>query len=527
MLPCCSCSSSSLLRLPLLLLFLPLPLLLLPRGGAAGCRDTFLTGQSDFALDTNGSMEFGATLLATVYVNSEAECERVCCEDPLCQLALLEPGGDGAAETQNRTCDLFNCIYRNRFVCSFVNQAGYLSYIRESVFEKNLAGPRSRDKPAPPQANGGSDVVVQPGETVMLNGIESTALGDAKIVDYSWNLVSGNEDIAMEETDLPDQRRLFNLTTGRYVFRLTVTDSNGETGDAEVEVLVLNPEQTSLYCLTQMKVGPCRAAFPRWFYDTKTGTCQQFVFGGCKPNKNNYLSKEECMAACRGVTATSERSGPLPSNVVCDLTCQPDQLMCDGTCCLDHSLECDGVQHCSDGADEIYCNKLNHTFSRLLRIDVNKRKAQCTQVPHTGPCRASHTRWYYNPVREKCYRFTYGGCDANANNFEEEDKCSAACEGVTGRNVFSRGIFERYASGEEDKDGDNSGQVALAVILTVSILALLAIMTYCLLKTRRERAHRPVPTSPAHVAIDQLYTASGRDRVNSFSSSACEIQSEV
>lgn len=47
-------------------------------------------------------------------------------------------------------------------------------------------------------ANAGRDIVVQPGETVLLNGIESEALGDAKITDYSWTLDSGDEDVFIE-----------------------------------------------------------------------------------------------------------------------------------------------------------------------------------------------------------------------------------------------------------------------------------------------------------------------------------------
>uniref|UniRef100_A0A3Q1G8C7 BPTI/Kunitz inhibitor domain-containing protein n=1 Tax=Acanthochromis polyacanthus TaxID=80966 RepID=A0A3Q1G8C7_9TELE len=58
--------------------------------------------------------------------------------------------------------------------------------------------------------------------------------------------------------------------------------------------------------------------------------------------------------------------------------------------------------------------------------------SQCTEPPRTGPCRASHTRWYYNPLYKTCYTFTYGGCDGNGNNFEESQKCSETCEGVTG-----------------------------------------------------------------------------------------------
>uniref|UniRef100_A0A4W6ENZ8 BPTI/Kunitz inhibitor domain-containing protein n=1 Tax=Lates calcarifer TaxID=8187 RepID=A0A4W6ENZ8_LATCA len=58
--------------------------------------------------------------------------------------------------------------------------------------------------------------------------------------------------------------------------------------------------------------------------------------------------------------------------------------------------------------------------------------AQCAEPPRTGPCRASHTRWYYDPLDRKCYQFTFGGCDGNGNNFEEEGKCQDTCDGVTG-----------------------------------------------------------------------------------------------
>lgn len=53
----------------------------------------------------------------------------------------------------------------------------------------------------------------------------------------------------------------------------------------------------------------------------------------------------------------------------------------------------------------------------------------------------------------------------------------------------------------------SSGQVALAVILTVAILALLAVMTYCILKARRKRTHQPVATSPAMVALSEPDTS--------------------
>lgn len=112
-------------------------LLSLPGGGTEECRDAFRTGRDDFVLDVKGSVQDGATLLATAYVSSRAECESLCCGHPRCNLALLEPRAHTAA-TDNRTCDMFDCVYGNRFVCGFANQVGYQSYVREPVFAKYL-----------------------------------------------------------------------------------------------------------------------------------------------------------------------------------------------------------------------------------------------------------------------------------------------------------------------------------------------------------------------------------------------------
>lgn len=53
-----------------------------------------------------------------------------------------------------------------------------------------------------------------------------------------------------------------------------------------------------------MKVGPCRAAFPRYFYNSTATSCEQFIFGGCGGNTNNFETKEKCEATCSGVTGT-------------------------------------------------------------------------------------------------------------------------------------------------------------------------------------------------------------------------------
>lgn len=48
------------------------------------------------------------------------------------------------------------------------------------------------------------------------------------------------------------------------------------------------------------KAGPCRGSFPRWHYNGAEEKCEEFLFGGCRENLNNYLTEGECVKACHG-----------------------------------------------------------------------------------------------------------------------------------------------------------------------------------------------------------------------------------
>ena len=51
-------------------------------------------------------------------------------------------------------------------------------------------------------------------------------------------------------------------------------------------------------CRLPKKVGLCRAAFPRFFYNAKTKKCERFIFGGCRGNANNFKTLAACKAKC-------------------------------------------------------------------------------------------------------------------------------------------------------------------------------------------------------------------------------------
>jgi hypothetical protein len=53
-------------------------------------------------------------------------------------------------------------------------------------------------------------------------------------------------------------------------------------------------------CFELMEVGPCQAETPRWYFNSTNNKCQQFMYGGCGGNQNNFQSEEMCNTVCPG-----------------------------------------------------------------------------------------------------------------------------------------------------------------------------------------------------------------------------------
>ncbi|XP_076330721.1 spondin-1-like isoform X1 [Tachypleus tridentatus] len=51
-------------------------------------------------------------------------------------------------------------------------------------------------------------------------------------------------------------------------------------------------------CMEPKEVGPCRGYFPRWYFDPTKGMCLQFIYGGCRGNRNNFEKYPDCKQMC-------------------------------------------------------------------------------------------------------------------------------------------------------------------------------------------------------------------------------------
>ncbi|XP_035011029.2 kunitz-type protease inhibitor 2 isoform X1 [Hippoglossus stenolepis] len=205
-----------------------------------------------------------------------------------------------------------------------------------------------------------------------------------------------------------------------------------DTSAAESEPAVtesVHPQYTDMSadeyaerCGAEPQAGPCRAAFQHWFYNRHTGTCQSFIYGGCRGNKNNYISEESCMAACTvSVLPSSKKS-----------------------------------------ADDV----------------STENKDECLLTPDPGPCRAAFPKFFFNHNTGTCQSFLYGGCHGNLNRYGTLEECMSHCS--------QDGSFDTRGKSR------NRWTAAFFLFITLAAISALLLVTLVLVSLRRHRlSHRP------------------------------------
>jgi len=242
-------------------------------------------------------------------------------------------------------------------------------------------------------------------------------------------------------------------------------------------------------CLEEPAVeGSCEETLLRYSFFEDTGTCQPFAYGGCEGTANNFDTLEKCEKTC-GLT---ECPDPMDENVKYvayePRWCHRIGLEAVETLCESFGWEVFS-DHCGCGCTTSPCsfepgvggpcdhNIPSFTFNpesetcepfsyggcrgspnrfetleeceTTCGLDDPSEEDPCSLEPRVaGTCNGDFPRYTFNAGSGTCEKFSYSGCDGNANNFERIEECVQACIDVPCPDESDG--FVRYTSTDPD-----------------------------------------------------------------------------
>ncbi|XP_025104034.1 papilin-like isoform X1 [Pomacea canaliculata] len=204
---------------------------------------------------------------------------------------------------------------------------------------------------------------------------------------------------------------------------------DASSGGSKPEVSRPSTADPNEVCLQPRAVGSCRAALPRWYYDSREGECRSFNYGGCDGNSNNFDSQEACNNYCK-----SEEICQLPKKVGPCLAIKPSFYYdTSARDCREFGYGgCEG--NLNNFASLDACRR-----KCAPRSSAGKTREVCSLDPDGGTCKGYIIAWYYDNSFQRCQRFIYTGCGGNGNRFTMEQECMDLCSAVPPGGDTSRG----------------------------------------------------------------------------------------
>ncbi|XP_023338357.1 uncharacterized protein LOC111709022 [Eurytemora carolleeae] len=232
-------------------------------------------------------------------------------------------------------------------------------------------------------------------------------------------------------------------------------------------------------CLLAKDIGPCRMALPQYFFNNKTAQCEIFLYGGCDGNENRFSDLESCENQCISnqeqrnldVDLNTEEGYTEVNTFIEDIDTEETEdidtlventfeeknaaaLDQAGSGVANDATELDTEEDLSATFEEAASSVANNAtildtddedndeFDELPELELDV----CNQTRSVGNCRASISRWYFDPQSSLCTEFLYGGCGGNQNNFESLEECNFRCGNSFGLELITAGGIQNKQS---------------------------------------------------------------------------------
>ncbi|CAD6187897.1 unnamed protein product [Caenorhabditis auriculariae] len=203
-------------------------------------------------------------------------------------------------------------------------------------------------------------------------------------------------------------------------------------------------------CIQPLESGD-EPSVPRWWYNSATGTCVQFMWDPdtiSNASPNNFRTVEHCESYCRD---TCRRGMPEFAQSKYSILDEVPR-----TNCMASTSRCDAEHQCSlIGSQQTCCPTAAHICS------AHGGRFLLTKPPENfdrGVLIAGHkssTRYYYDVDQGRCVNFMYQGL-GNFNNFITKQDCESFCSKLVCENGNPLRIGEEWQRCETNNDCPSS-----------------------------------------------------------------------
>ncbi|CAF0945237.1 unnamed protein product, partial [Brachionus calyciflorus] len=225
---------------------------------------------------------------------------------------------------------------------------------------------------------------------------------------------------------------------------LTSNVSDNHLEEIRTTTVSITPVIQHDVCILPMVEGNCTQTITKWYYDSKLKYCNQFNFTGCNGNENRFENRKQCAEICeipkkREICYSSRVQGPcdqIQLRWYYDYETQSCQQFQYGGC-LGNDNNFNSLFECKNFCWEYLSEESRkddyqtttsvpsvYTTTQYLTTSIYD---VCSMDKSEGNCEEQIERWYHDPRTKECEKFIYTGCDGNENIFESKEKCLSKC----------------------------------------------------------------------------------------------------
>ncbi|VDP92262.1 unnamed protein product [Echinostoma caproni] len=225
-------------------------------------------------------------------------------------------------------------------------------------------------------------------------------------------------------------RCISDLLNRRRHNRRFLCNSSSVPSSISLSIINSNNCFSTERCMLRPDHGLCKAYLTRYAYNCATDECEEFIYGGCGGNRNNFRTRN-CSSGCP--TGFVDVQTPISY-------LYPVFLMTRFLLRIVEWLNCRSMHSTlhrqSDVTTASQTSRITLRFVKLFHLVMNVivhflqtyfYLGQCLLPRDPGMCLAVIRRWAFNRAKQECEEFIYGGCGGNRNNFGSQFECQYTC----------------------------------------------------------------------------------------------------